>query len=90
MQEADNVSDGFQGTTQVEQLLFFHVHAFYADALQRWTHIEKILVGEFIFLLYDADELCHFFQTTVDFIVCLGEGHIVYAFLAQCAETFFL
>ena len=89
LQEAHDVADGLQGTSQVEQFLFFHVHAFHPDAFQRGAYIKEILVGKIVFFLNDADELCYFFQTSVDFIVRFGEGHVVHPFLPQGAEAFF-
>ena len=89
LQEAHDVADGFQGTSQVEQFLFFHVHAFHPDAFQRGAYIEEILVGKIVFFLNNADEFGHFFQSAVDFIVRFGEGHVVHSFLPQGAEAFF-
>ena len=88
LEEAHNVADGFQRTAQVKEFLFLHVHPFHADAFQRWTYIEEILVRKFVFFLDDTDEFGDFFQSAVDFIVRFGESHVVHPFLSQGAETF--
>ena len=89
MQESHDVADGFERASQIEELVFLHIHTFHTDALQRWTHVEKVLVGEVVFFLYDADELRGFFQASVDFVIRFGEGHIIDTFFAQGAEAFF-
>ena len=81
-----NVDNGLERALQIKQLLHLQASVLDADALQRRTHIEKVLVGE-ILLLQNAHKLHRLLHLPTNVIEVGRERHITHQPLAQRTQT---